>query len=45
MKLMDSMPRLRSVPPALGQDNEDVYENVFGVSPKRLQELKEQGVI
>ena len=24
---------------------EDVYENVFGVSPERLQELKEQGVI
>ena len=45
VKLMDSMPRLRTAPPALGQDNEDVYENVFGVSPERLQELKEQGVI
>ena len=45
VKLMDSMPRLRTAPPALGQDNEAVYEDVFGVSPERLAELKEQGVI
>ena len=45
VKLMDSMPRLRTAPPALGQDNEDVYENVFGFSAERLQELKDQGVI
>ena len=31
--------------PALGQDNEAVYEDVFGVSPERLAELKDQGVI
>ena len=45
VKLMDSMPRLRTPAPALGQDNEAVYEDVFGVSPERLAELKDQGVI
>lgn len=45
VKLMDSMPRLRTPAPTLGQDNEAVYEDVFGLSPERLAELKEQGVI
>ena len=45
VKLMDSMPRLRTPAPTLGQDNEAVYEDVFGVSPERLAELKDQGVI
>lgn len=45
VKLMDSMPKMRTPAPALGQDNEDIYENVFGLSPERLAELKENQVI
>lgn len=45
VKLMDSMPRLRTPAPTLGQDNEAVYEGVFGLSPERLAELKDEGVI
>ncbi len=45
VKLMDSMPRLRTPAPTLGQDNEAVYEGVFGLSPERLAELKNEGVI
>lgn len=45
VKLMDCMPKLRTPAPTLGQDNEDVYENVFGLSAQRLEELKAEGVI
>lgn len=45
VKLMDSMPSLRRPAPSLGQDNEDVYENIFGVSAQRLEELKAEGAI
>jgi formyl-CoA transferase len=45
VKLMDSMPRLRTPAPILGQDNEDVYRHIFGLSPERLQTLREANVI
>ncbi|WP_298018641.1 CaiB/BaiF CoA-transferase family protein [uncultured Dysosmobacter sp.] len=45
VKLMDSMPSLRRPAPSLGQDNEEVYENIFGVSAQQLEELKAEGAI
>ncbi len=45
VKLMDSMPKLRTPAPTLGQNNESVYENVFGISADRLRGLKEKGVV
>lgn len=45
VKLMDSMPRLRTPAPLLGQDNESVYEQEFGLTAQQLEELKAAGVI
>ena len=45
VKLMESMPRLRRPAPTLGQDNEAVYEGVFGLSPERFAQLKDEGII
>ncbi len=45
VKLMDSMPSLRRPAPSLGQDNEEVYENIFGISAQRMEELKAEGAI
>lgn len=45
VKLMDSMPRLRTPPPSLGQDNEAVYQGKLGLSPEQLEALKAEGVI
>lgn len=45
VKLMDSMPKLRTPAPTLGQDNEDIYRNVFGLSAERLAALQADGVI
>ncbi len=45
VKLMDSMPRLRTPPPSLGQDNEAVYQGELGLSPEQLEALKAEGVI
>lgn len=45
VKLMDSMPRLRTPAPTLGQDNKSVYEDIFGLSSERLAALAAEGVI
>lgn len=45
VKLMDSMPRMRTPAPELGQDNDTVYEEVFGISREQLEALKAEGVI
>lgn len=45
VKLMDSMPRLRTPAPTLGQDNDTVYQDVFGLSAERLAALKGDGII
>lgn len=45
VKLMDSMPRMRTPAPGLGQDNEAVYEDIFGLSAAQLEKLKAEGAI
>lgn len=42
---MDSMPRMRTPAPGLGQDNEAVYEDIFGLSAAQLEKLKAEGAI
>ncbi|KYZ75474.1 carnitine dehydratase [Anaerosporomusa subterranea] len=31
--------------PVLGQDNEDVYQNVFGFLPKEIEDFRKEGII
>lgn len=45
VKLMDSMPRLRTPAPALGQDNESVYGQMLGLSAEEVSALKSNGVL
>jgi len=45
VKMMDSMPRLRTPAPALGQDNMEVYQTICGLSAQELDEMKQAGVI
>ena len=42
---MDSMPRLRTPAPALGQDNVEVYGELLGLSAEEVSELKSGGVL
>ena len=45
VKLLDSMPKVRTPAPTLGQHNEEVYKNVFGLTDEQYAEIKENGVI
>lgn len=45
VKLMDSMPRLRTPSPSLGQDNESVYAQLVGLTADDVSKLKAEGVL
>ena len=45
VKLMDSMPKLRNPAPTLGQDNDSVYQDIFGYTPEKIAKMRADGVI
>lgn len=45
VKLMDTVPGIRTPAPALGQHNEEIYETMLGISPQDYEALTEKGVV
>ncbi len=45
VKLLDTMPKIKTPAPTLGQDNEQVYGKLLGLSPAELEKLKNEGTI
>lgn len=45
IKLMDTMPRINKPAPSLGQDNEEIYKEILGLSDQEITCLKENEVI
>jgi succinate---hydroxymethylglutarate CoA-transferase len=45
VKYSESKPRIRSVPPMLGQHTDEVLREVLGMSGSEIQGLKEEGAV
>ena len=45
IKMTDTMPSVRTPAPALGQHNEEIYQNLLGISEAELHSLKENHTI
>lgn len=45
IKLMDMMPRINCPAPTLGQDNEEILEDMLGYSSQEVETLKANKVI
>ncbi len=45
VKLLDTMPQIKTPAPALGQDNESVYGDMLGMCEEELEELRSEKVI
>lgn len=45
VKLLDTMPKIKTPAPCLGQDNESVYNELLGLSHQKLDELRTENVI
>ena len=45
VKLMDSMPRLRTPAPALGQNNAEIYKDLCGASTEQLHIWEDSGIV
>jgi formyl-CoA transferase len=45
VKMMDTMPTVKTPAPMLGEYNESIYESVLGYSKEKLEALKKEGII
>lgn len=45
VKLLDTMPKIKTPAPCLGQDNESVYSELLGLNRQKLDELRRENVI
>ena len=45
IKMQEGGPEIRCPAPTLGQHNEEIYKNILGYSPQKIQQMKVDGVI
>jgi succinate--hydroxymethylglutarate CoA-transferase len=45
VKYSESKPRIRSVPPVLGQHTDEILSEVLGYSDNEIKELKAEGAV
>lgn len=45
VKMSETMPEIRCPAPLLGQHNEEIYSSLLGLTPEKIQKLKEEGII
>lgn len=45
IKLLDTMPKIERPAPALGQDNEEVYGSLLGLTHEQIDKLVDKGII
>jgi crotonobetainyl-CoA:carnitine CoA-transferase CaiB-like acyl-CoA transferase len=45
VKLLETMPKIATPAPTLGQHNKEIYEGILGISKDKLKELEKDGVI
>ncbi len=44
-RLSETPGGIKSLGPSLGEHNDEVFRNRLGLSPERIEELKQKGVI
>ena len=45
IKMTETAPRITRPAPLLGQDNETIYGELFGMEPEQIARLKSQGIL